>query len=211
MDLKTELFDDENSWMARKKKILADKARALGDEYITQPLREADYPRLADASVTGIDLGVQAADFATPSSVSELLPVGKVINKVKKVLPKAKTLAKITDDAADYTGKVDVPAKKPFEFGDSRVPTGTKAQRDIALIRQRGQELGKSKGDIEATVSAYEKGLKPDDFKAAGKMKTDAQKEITVDPLTEVEVQKHKSEMARLRHLQELAKAKRGE
>lgn len=198
MDLKTELFDDENSWMARKKKILADKARALGDEYITQPLREADYPRLADASETGIDLGVKAVDFATPSSVSELVPVGKVVNKVRKVLPSPKSLSKVAD-------------KNDFEFGSSRAPTGTIDQRNIAAIRQRGQELGKSKSDIDATVAAYEKGLKPDDFKAAGKMKADRQKELAVDPLTEVEVQKHQNEMARLKHLQELAKAKRGE
>jgi hypothetical protein len=89
-----EMFDTENSTLAKKKRALAQRAKEWTMDNINMPLKEAGYPRLGAAAGGIADTAVDAAEFLTPSTGMELVPVGKIASGVKKMLPRAEALAK---------------------------------------------------------------------------------------------------------------------
>lgn len=90
----TEMFDPQESWLARKKKILADRAKEWSLNNINIPLKEAGYPQVGAIAGGIADTAVDVADFVTPSTGMELVPMGKIASGVKKVIPRAEALAK---------------------------------------------------------------------------------------------------------------------
>lgn len=204
-DVGTELFDSDNSYLARKKKLLKDRISDWSMDNINMPLKNAGYPQ------AGAILGTipeTVAEVALPNSGMDLIPyerglakigggLSKVITKMGRpgtaaervALRDAEAAKKLAEKAA-ATEKAHVGIAKDIEA--ARPSATTKIDNDVEkwVADAAAHHKSKTGTDLPAAVAdqlrarAREKLLGNDVVKQAGQMDAEQKQQSITKDLT---------------------------